>query len=69
MRGDAWESGAPDQKNPDFGRNFQEMFPKRPQPEELAACGSPDCAGCYEVMDLGDGMEVPVRIHPPRSEF
>jgi hypothetical protein len=26
---------------------------------ELAFCGSPDCAGCY---DLGDGT----KIHPPR---
>jgi hypothetical protein len=26
---------------------------------ELAACGSPDCAGCY---DVGDGR----KIHPPK---
>lgn len=35
-----------------------------PQPElrgtdELAACGSPECAGCY---DIGQGN----RIHPPK---
>jgi hypothetical protein len=29
------------------------------KPEELAPCGSPYCAGCYEV-------EPGVRIHPPR---
>lgn len=58
-------------KREGIGRNFPEMFPKRPQPEDLAACGDPNCAGCYDVMNLGDGIEVPVpvRVHPPRSDY
>lgn len=31
----------------------------RPKIQKLAPCGSPTCAGCYEV---GDGR----KIHPPR---
>ncbi len=31
-----------------------------PECEGLAACGSPHCAGCY---DVGDGR----KIHPPKS--
>jgi hypothetical protein len=30
------------------------------QPEQAALCGSPKCAGCYEV-------QPGVRIHPPNS--
>jgi hypothetical protein len=32
---------------------------QRAQPDELAPCGSTDCAGCY---DVGDGR----KIHPPK---
>jgi hypothetical protein len=38
---------------PDLPRNAQSVE------TELAECGSPECAGCYQV---GDGN----RIHPPR---
>lgn len=33
---------------------------QHPRCEGIAACGSPNCAGCY---DVGDGK----RIHPPKS--
>ena len=42
-----------------LGRNFKVQFLKCSQ-AEIADCGSPDCAGCYEV---GEG----VKIHPPKS--
>lgn len=41
-----------------LGRNIRRQLEALPQPEDLAACGSPDCAGCY---DVGDGK----KIHPP----
>jgi hypothetical protein len=49
-------------KSEGLGRNIPGQLAKRVQPEDLAACGSPGCAGCY---DVGDG----VKIHPPRSEY
>jgi hypothetical protein len=54
-----------------LGRNFKEQLPKRAQPEELAACGDPNCVGCYLVGDLhSDTTNAhPVRIHPPRSDY
>ena len=53
-----------------LGRISLSSFPKRPQPEWLAPCGDPNCAGCYEVLEiLADGMEVHPRIHPPRSDY
>lgn len=45
-----------------IGRNIRRQLEKRPQPEDLAPCGDPNCAGCY---DVGEG----VRIHPPRSDY
>lgn len=34
--------------------------PEQEKPGDVAACGSPHCAGCYEV-------EPGVWIHPPKS--
>lgn len=45
-----------------LGRNIRRQLVKRPQPEDLAKCGDPHCAGCY---DVGEG----VWIHPPRSDY
>jgi hypothetical protein len=45
-----------------LGRNIKTQLAKAPQCLELAACGDPLCAGCY---DCGEG----VRIHPPRSNY
>jgi hypothetical protein len=44
------------------GRNITRQFEARPQLEDLAPCGSPHCAGCY---DVGDGR----KIHPPRNGY
>ena len=45
-----------------LGRNITTQLAKAPQPEGLAPCGDPSCAGCYEV-------QPGVRIHPPRSDW
>lgn len=36
--------------------------PNRDNADSLAACGSPDCGGCY-VVDVESGA----KIHPPKS--
>jgi hypothetical protein len=51
-----------------LGRNIRRQLEKRAQPEDLAPCGDPHCAGCYDVGEcLPHGPRV--RIHPPRSEY
>jgi hypothetical protein len=51
------------QKGPDTRINTDDILvPNHPHGDKLAPCGSPDCAGCY---DLGDGM----KGHPPKTGF